>query len=207
MEACVQDGQTREAHVLLHHKAGHRMPVSLRVSPIKDADGKIIGAVQVFSENAAYFFARRRIDELEELALLDELTRLGNRRYAETSLVARLGAFERYGWTFGVLFMDLDYFKWINDTHGHQVGDKVLKMVANTLSGFVRPSDVIARWGGEEFVAILSNCDIERLHGIANRFLSLVRQSFVMDGEAVVQVTLSIGGTIVRSGDTPEEII
>ena len=207
MKACLQDGQAREAHVFMHHKAGHCIPVAVHTSAIKDDAGKIIGAVQAFSENEAYVFARRRIEELEELALLDELTRIGNRRYVETNLAARLGEFERYGWAFGVLFMDLDYFKWVNDMHGHQVGDMVLKMVANTLSGAVRPSDVVARWGGEEFVAILSNCDIEKHYRIANRFLSLVRQSFIMNGDAVVQVSLSIGGTLARPGDTPEEII
>ena len=207
MAACMRDGQAREAHVFMHHKDGHRMPVAIHTSAIKDDSGQIIGAVQAFSENAAYVFARRRIEELEELALLDELTRIGNRRYVETNLAARLGEFERYGWTFGVLFMDLDYFKWVNDMHGHQVGDTVLKMVANTLSGAMRPSDVVARWGGEEFVAILSNCDIEKHYRIANRFLSLVRQSFIMNGDAVVQVSLSIGGTLVRPNDTPEEII
>jgi len=207
MAACMRDGQSREAHVFMRHKGGHLMPVSVRASAIRDAEGQIVGAVQVFSENAAYASAHRRIEELEELALVDELTRLGNRRYVETNLSAHLGEFERYGWIFGVLFMDLDYFKWVNDMHGHQVGDKVLKMVANTLSGLARPSDIIARWGGEEFVAILSNCDVERLYRIANRFLRLVRQSFVMNAEAVVQATLSIGGTIARPGDTAEEII
>jgi PAS domain S-box-containing protein len=147
LAATIEDGGAREADIFLRHRAGHRVPVSVRVSPIRDGEGRILGAVESFSENSAKNAALDRLVELQELALFDPVTGVGNRRYAEVRLRAALDAQLRYGWRFGVLFLDVDHFKEVNDTHGHDTGGRVLRMVAQTLGGTLRSVDEVGRWG------------------------------------------------------------
>ena len=128
-EACplhytLQDGQMRSAAVYLHHKLGHRLPVAVGVAPIIDDQGNTLGAVEIFRDNSATISALEQLRGLEDLAYLDELTRLANRRYLEIFFEAKFNELARFGWPFGVIFADLDYFKKINDTHGHQVGGR-----------------------------------------------------------------------------------
>ena len=122
-----------------------------------------------------------RIAQFEKMAYLDTLTGVANRRFTEMTLHSRLDERQRYGWSFGVLFIDVDHFKNVNDQYGHEVGDQVLAMVAKTLSNSVRSFDFVGRWGGEEFLAILANVDAAELHAFANRIRALVEQSH-LDG-------------------------
>lgn len=197
----------REIEAYLHHKDGHRVPVSIRATPILDENGETTGAVEVFSDNSSREALRQRVEDLQRTALLDTLTGLGNRRYIEQNLAARLDEMRRYGNRFGVLFMDIDHFKSINDTHGHDVGDRVLKMIAKTVSGNLRPFDILGRWGGEEFVAVVANLDAEQLERISNRFRFLVEESGLScDGEWI-RCTISIGGTMCLPEDSVEGLI
>ncbi len=145
-----------------------------------------------------------RIAQLEKMAYLDTLTGVANRRFTEMTLHSRLDERHRYGWSFGVMFIDVDHFKNVNDQHGHAVGDQVLAMVAKTLSNSVRSFDFVGRWGGEEFLAILANVDAAELHTFANRIRALVEQSHlaVGSGDQQVRVTVSIGATITRPDDS-----
>jgi diguanylate cyclase (GGDEF)-like protein/PAS domain S-box-containing protein len=203
----LRDGEFREAEVYLRHKQGYRVPVLVRVSPIWDSKKRIIGAVEIFSDDASRHAFVKKLKELERLALIDSLSGLGNRRYVEMNVRAMLNEMLRYGWSFGVLFVDIDYFKRVNDTYGHDVGDEVLKMVAGTLSHNVRPFDVVGRWGGEEFVAIIANVDKEQLSGVAHKLRVLVEKSGVVVTGKIVGVTISIGATMSVGGDTLESVI
>ena len=203
----LKDGQFREAEVFLHHKNGHRVPVHIRISPLPDDDGNIIGAVEVFSDNSRQMDLQDRMKDLEEMSLLDSLTMLPNRRHIQSYLEDRIEVYNRYGFNFGVLFMDIDKFKDINDRFGHQFGDNVLKTVARTLIGNIRGSDVVGRWGGEEFVGIFNHMEKKKLCAIGHKLLSLVRASGLRRGQETINVTLSIGATMVSVGDSAESII
>lgn len=203
----LNDGRPREEDVFLHHKRGYRVPVSIRVAPILGPDGAVIGAVEVFSDNTMNVESRQTIDELRRIALLDPLTEVGNRRYAELNLRARLAEFDRYGWAFGVLFMDLDHFKSVNDRFGHDVGDDVLRMTARTLSNSLRPFDLVCRWGGEEFIAVIVNIDNGRLGIVSEKLRVMVEQSSITYDSESIGVTISIGATISQPEDTAESII
>jgi diguanylate cyclase (GGDEF)-like protein/PAS domain S-box-containing protein len=197
----MDSGKPRGVEVYVHHRDGHRVPVATRVSPHFE-DGRVIGAVEVFAENWQMVAARRKIDELERLALLDQLTGLGNRRHAEIHLGASLDQLARYGWPFALLFYDIDNFKLVNDTYGHETGDEVLKMVARTTQGALRSFDIVSRWGGEEFTAIVVNAEKRYLEDIGDKVRSLVEQSsFVRNGE-LVRVTVSVGVTPASEDDT-----
>jgi diguanylate cyclase (GGDEF)-like protein len=146
------------------------------------------------------------MEAFEKLAYLDPLTGTANRRYAEITLHARYEEFQRYGWPFGVIFIDIDGFKCINDECGHAAGDEVLRMVAKTLMNSARSFDVVARWGGDEFIAVIANVENEQLIATANRFRTLVEQSSRALGP-VQQVTISVGATLARSDDTEAMVL
>lgn len=204
---CLTDGQSREADVFFHHKDGHVVPVSIRISPIRDDSGKIIGAAELFNDSSPKVAMMERMKECEELALMDSLTRMANRRYIEISIEKRISEIRRYGWPTGILFIDIDHFKNINDTYGHDVGDEVLKAVVNTLVSNCRPFDVFGRWGGEEFVGIIRNVNGDNLYNLADKLRILVANTRVTAGEHTVHVTISVGATLLTSEDTIESII
>lgn len=203
----IEDGQQREAEIFLHHKNGHRLPVSVRVSPISAEDGTLIGAVEVFSDNSAKVDSQRRIQELEQLALLDDLTKLGNRRYLEMSLKGRMAEMKRYNNQVGVFFMDIDHFKDINDLHGHNCGDEVLRVLSRSLTGVIRPSDILGRWGGEEFLAVANTVTRGTIKPIAERFRQMIESSSVPFEGQIVRFTISVGATIAKVDDTLESVI
>ena len=203
----IQGSGTQEVDVFLHHKNGHRVPVSVRTSKLEDDEGKVIGAVEIFSERYDKLAMEEQLAELQKLSLLDALTKVGNRRFGEEELRSHMNAFERNGVPFGALLLDLDHFKAINDTHGHDTGDRVLKMVAGTLAANVRSFDHVSRWGGEEFLVILANVDLPRLRTIADKLRSLVRASRLTDHTPPVRVTVSIGAALVTGGDSVRGLV
>jgi diguanylate cyclase (GGDEF)-like protein/PAS domain S-box-containing protein len=203
----MEDGLTREATAYLHHREGHRIPIHLRVNPIKDSHGAIVGAVEVFNDNSANLTSYQRAQELEKVAFVDTVTDVGNRRYTEINLEARFNEQRRYGWNFGVLFFDVDYFKNVNDRHGHDVGDAVLRMVARTLAKNLRSFDFMGRWGGEEFLGIIVNVGREQLQQVASNLRSLVESSILTAGDQKVNVTVSIGATMAEPEDSLESLI
>ncbi len=204
LSATILDGLPRETDVYLRHKNGYRVSISVRVQPLVDLEGKTIGAVEVFSDNAVKREAEQKAAQLEKMAFLDCLTRIPNRRFMEMRLRQVLEKARRYGHRFCLILADIDHFKEINDRYGHSVGDSALIAVAQTLSRGLRTVDNVGRWGGDEFAVILPEVAEDGLRGLAERCCALVKQSQVtgMDSEAYVQ--LSMGGTLVRADDTAE---
>ncbi|MHB1398399.1 MAG: sensor domain-containing diguanylate cyclase [Trichloromonadaceae bacterium] len=202
LHATLLDGQIREVEAFLHHKLGHRVPVSIRICPLRDDHGAIIGAVELFSNNSQMLAITQRMKELEELALLDSLTRLANRRYLEMTLEQRCSEMDRYQWPCGLILLDIDHFKAINDEHGHLVGDEMLCTVAQTLLSNSRSFDLIGRWGGEEYVALMRNLRGKDLWASAEKFRHLVGQSHIQVAGKMVKVTMSVGATQLQPGDT-----
>ncbi len=203
----LKDGKPREVEVYLHHKTGHRVPVSVRVSALRDSEGKITGATELFSDISNKSAIELRIKELEKIALLDHLTQLANRVYTEKSIESRFHERDRFGLPFGILLMDIDHFKRINDTYGHDVGDEVLKMVANTFTANSRPFDLFGRWGGDEFIGVIRNVGGSGLARIGNRTRALVENSYLQHGKAVLRVTISMGVATVRAEDTLKTLL
>jgi diguanylate cyclase (GGDEF)-like protein len=207
LAATIADGASRDAEVYLHHKDGHRLPVWVRAAPLHDTAGNIIGAAELFTDLSTGNAITTKVHELERLSFLDSLTQLANRRYLEMELESRISEKRRYGAAFGVLFMDIDFFKEVNDTYGHDVGDRVLKIVARTFQNTARPSDLMGRWGGEEFIGILKRVDDGGLRSTAERIRSLVEQSPIRENGLTLKVTVSIGATLAEEADTADSIV
>ena len=203
----MHDGRRHESDVFLLHKNGHRKPVRVRVAPVAEADGTIVGAMEIFSDDISSQSLRQRIARLERLSALAPLTRLPNRRSMEAILTARLAENRRYGDAFGILFIDIDHFKAVNDTHGHEVGDQVLRLVATTLTRSMRPFDVAGRWGGEEFLAVVFKVSASELALVAERVRALIAETRIPIGGAYLGVTVSIGATLAEKDDALEGLI
>jgi len=127
---CSEQMVEKRVHAL--HKDGHRVPLRTRVGPLRDREGRLVGAVEVFSDDSKFVAAEDEIRALQQAALLDPLTGIGNRAFARKQIQDRLSELERYGWSFGVLFADIDHFKRINDEFGHDTGDEVIRLLAKT---------------------------------------------------------------------------
>ncbi len=199
---CLETGNPLEEKIYLHRKDGRRVDVSVRVVPLRDESGAIVGALETFADQTAHSAALSRVAELLEMALIDPLTRLANRRHTENTIRERLEESRRFDWNMGILFIDLDDFKRINDTLGHDVGDDALRVTARTLTSCLRPFDLVGRWGGDEFVAILVNIQHGDLSGIAERTRSLIADSMMFLFEANPTVTVSVGAVMANPDDT-----
>lgn len=207
LHVTLKDGQRHEALVFLHHKEGHRVPVHVRVSPLRDEEGKIIGAVEVFSDHSQHLTLAKELEHYRQESLLDPLLRIGNRRYAQMMYQVRQYEYGVTQNSFGALMIDLDGFKQVNDTYGHNVGDLVLKMTAQTVSRILRGSDTLFRWGGDEFLAFLPAITPEGLLVVSERIRAMVEASFIMVDGQRISVCVSIGATLALPEDTLESLV
>ena len=207
LASTIRDGRAREGEIFLRHKLGHRVPVSVKVAPITDQSGQVVGAVEVFSDATAKKKMERRVHELESMANRDSLTCLPNRRYTELKVKQALEEFQEFGKSFGLLMLDIDHFKQVNDLHGHDAGDAVLKVVSDTLVGSLRENDLVGRWGGEEFLLVLSNVNAHVLAGLAGRCRILIAESVVLRDQIRICVTASGGATLFKHGDSVQSAI
>ncbi len=204
----MEDGKTRESDIFFHHKDGHRIPVSLRSTPLRDSRGEIVGAIEVFSDRSARGGLIAELERLKKEALTDPLTGLGNRRFVEVNLEARFEALDGEGIPFGVIMFDIDRFKSVNDQHGHEVGDKALRAVADSISASLRRLDVAARWGGEEFLVLSPNVSAEVLGQIAERVRQTVMAGRIeLPGGVKLGLTVSGGGALARKGEAFEDLL
>lgn len=139
------------------------------------------------------------------IALHDSLTGLPNRLLLEQRLDHGLAQARRYGWKLAVLFIDLDKFKNINDSYGHDIGDKLLIAVAERLQASVRGEDMVSRWGGDEFICILLNVKHEAdVISLANKMVKEISQNCNFDG-TIVSISATIGIALCpRDGETAE---
>ncbi|RXK06660.1 transporter substrate-binding domain-containing diguanylate cyclase [Halarcobacter bivalviorum] len=152
--------------------------------------------------------AQKKIEEknkeLEKLATTDKLTNLYNRRKIEELLEIEINRSERFGHCFGLAIVDIDKFKEVNDTHGHQTGDKVLEEVANILNTNRRKTDFVGRYGGEEFVII---CPESSLEGVLKLMKTFKEKISTYEFYKVKNKTASFGVTISQKDDTIESIL
>lgn len=142
--------------------------------------------------------------ELERLSITDKLTNIYNRIKLDKTILEQLNLAKRYKVEFGIMIIDVDYFKKVNDTYGHQVGDTTLIEVANILKTNIRESDTVGRWGGEEFVIICPHTNLEGIKIVAN----IIREKIEKHQFPVVgNKTASFGITIYQDNDNLETII
>ncbi|PWV99145.1 diguanylate cyclase (GGDEF)-like protein [Hoeflea marina] len=147
-----------------------------------------------------------RSQTLEHAAVTDAMTGMYNRRYFDEALVEYLAAFKRIRKPIGMAVFDLDHFKSVNDTYGHDVGDEVLRRVAGCFQDFTRYHDVVARLGGEEFAILSPNINERQLFDLSDRVRQAVSQLNLEAGNVTLRVTISVGLAIWDGSESGEDL-
>jgi diguanylate cyclase (GGDEF)-like protein/PAS domain S-box-containing protein len=207
LHATMNDGKGREATVYLQHKNGHRIPIMVKTLPITNELNEVNGAIEMFTEIRNENQLLSKLEHFQKEASEDALTKVPNRKYMAALIESKIREYHTAELTFGLLFIDIDNFKKVNDTYGHENGDQVLQMVVNTAKSVLRKNDYIGRWGGEEFIMIFSNIDQDGLALVAAKITHLVETSKLRQDQVDIEVTISSGATISLVTDTVNSIV
>lgn len=186
-------------------RSGRRVPVDVHIIPVV-TDRATEGAIMLLHDASSEISLEQRCQSLHQQATLDPLTQVGNRAEFDRVYESFLHAHLERQLPCSLIIGDLDRFKRINDTYGHQAGDEVIKALAGLLKSAALPGDLVARYGGEEFVMLCANCD----NATAARRAEEIREAFAQLRLACVggtQVTVSFGVTEVQPVDTPETML
>jgi diguanylate cyclase (GGDEF)-like protein/PAS domain S-box-containing protein len=218
--ACMRENrETREPYSIdytIRGTDGAERTMRIAISNEFDEQGRrvaVFGAVmditmQVQRERALNAARQHALDlaaEAHKLALTDPLTHLPNRRaiFDQLHRLAQTGLAQ--GQPLTVVMFDIDHFKRVNDTYGHQTGDLVLRRLADLARGQIRRADLVGRIGGEEFVWLLPGVHADRARELAERLRELIERESAQGG--LPRVTISVGLALLRLGDTPEQLV
>ena len=173
------------------------------MGPLRE-NGKVVAVyltVEDVTETVSY---QRR---LAELAMRDVLTSAFNRRFFDRRFAEELERARRYGRSLGLVMIDIDHFKAVNDGFGHQFGDEALKVVAAVCGQSIRASDILARYGGEEFCLLLPETGVDEASALAERARAAVERSPVRAHGRVADLTISAGVSVSREGDATDDLL
>ena len=178
-------------------KSGEAYWVLAYIEPVYSDDGKMIGFTSIRQE----ITDKKRV---EKLSVTDKLTQLYNRVKIEEVFTIEIAKFHRYNTSFSMILLDVDHFKEVNDEYGHNIGDTILKEIANIIKSSVRIEDVVGRWGGEEFIILTSNCSVPSILSLAEKIRKNIES---YNFTAVGKKTASFGVSILNETDTQESMI
>ncbi len=165
----VSSGLPVSKRVFLRHKDGRRIAIDVHAMPLRNDAGDIIGGVEIFRDASSAVALETAYGKLRELAERDPLTGAANRRYLDQILASQIDLLQRTGIPFSLIMADIDHFKQVNDTWGHAIGDKALVAFAERLQASCRRTDLVGRWGGEEFLIVLPEQKLEAATALAGR--------------------------------------
>lgn len=177
-------------------KCGELFWVDLHINPINDAKGNKVG----------YQATRRDITyqkNLEHISNYDTLTNTYNRKWFNEEINYKIQQFNRYKYIFSIIFIDIDHFKSVNDTHGHQIGDAVLVQCAKIMNKSIRDSDSLVRWGGEEFAVLLINTKEQEAVSVAQKIRKNIEKE---EFDIVGNITVSCGVSEVINDDIEQSL-
>ncbi|MET0006765.1 MAG: diguanylate cyclase [Candidatus Thiodiazotropha sp. 6PLUC4] len=188
-------------HKHFDHQGGV-IHVDVRATPIFDESGENI--VQIIESHRDITETVEMEKKLQYIAETDRLTQIFNRMKFDEELKNQIAWASLTNNRFGLIMFDLDNFKQVNDTYGHDMGDRVLKNTVDLLTGRIRKSDILARWGGEEFMIIAPLIDTKELRILTESLRSAIEQ---LEHEEVGNVTASFGASVVRSSDNIDTLL
>lgn len=174
--------------------------------PVMADGGKTLGAILLFHDASSETTLEQRCQSLHEKATRDPLTQVANRAEFDRVHEMFIAAHQQQGVPCSLMIMDLDRFKRVNDTYGHQAGDQAIMSLANLLKSACRPGDLVARYGGEEFVMLCADCD----NATAARRADQIRKALSQTPQPAIEgrtLTASFGVTEIQPGDTPETML
>jgi PAS domain S-box-containing protein/diguanylate cyclase (GGDEF)-like protein len=205
-EAVIQ-GKPTEAQVYLHHKAGHRVPVRLRVGPIRDRHGSIVATAASFEEERLGSELDIHENNLAAHGCLDLTTGVPNHAFTQSHLRENLAFFEEYHLPFGILCIQVEDLEHLKATHGREAVDVMLHVVAQTMKHTLRPDGFLGRWAESQFLAIVTNCDRTDLERLGQSVQKMGSCSGIQWWDDLLSVNVSVGSSMVQIGDTMESLL
>lgn len=193
--------------VYIRHKENYRFPIELHLFYFYDEIKKRNIILGIFSILDMVVYTKKLIKSLKEKANKDFLTLLPNRRFLEYIINKKMKEFKRFSANFGIILFDLDNFKSINDCFGHKAGDKILKIFSNTIKNNLRDCDILGRLGGDEFIAIILNVDMEQLKMISDKLVNIVSNKLFKEKEHKFHIFVSAGYALNQKEDTFETLM
>lgn len=180
------------------------MQQNCTMGPLRDQDNSITSLFLIVQDVTELAASEQRLIELN---IKDALTGIYNRRYLEAHLTIECERHTRYSRKMSLIMFDIDHFKKVNDTYGHQCGDLVLKTIATKISKLARNTDYLVRYGGEEFCCILPETSANDALNLAERFRSHIAKLVMDNKEDKIQVTISLGIAELHGGETPDQLL
>ncbi len=204
---CMRDGQAREASVYLRHREGHRVPVHVRALPLRDPNGTIVGAAEIFEERGFVPETDRRKDDLAKYGCQDECTQVPNQALVVSYLREHIGLFAAHAIPFAVLLIEPQRLSHFQAAHGREAVRAILRVVGHTLKNTLRPTDYLGRWKGNQFLAILPGCGGQYLESVAHRLKGTVSGSGIQSWGDRLSVTIRVVGTPIAREETFESML
>jgi diguanylate cyclase (GGDEF)-like protein/PAS domain S-box-containing protein len=171
------------------------------ISPVISNGGNITHFVAVKDDITE---RRKMEEELKNIAGKDSLTQTYNRSKFKEIFNKEVARFSRYSHPFSLILLDIDFFKRVNDTYGHNTGDNILRSASRIIQECIRETDTLIRWGGEEFIILASATDLENTKMLAERIRKIIENQ---DFDTVRKITISFGVASFRSDDNEDSLV
>jgi diguanylate cyclase (GGDEF)-like protein len=206
VHCAIRSGVQSLRRLTIRGRTGQSLAVDSHAIPVTGDDGAMLGVILLFHDATSETSLEQRCQSLHEKSTMDPLTKVANRAEFDRVHALFVAAHQQQQVPCSLMICDLDRFKEVNDTYGHQAGDEVIKCLAALLKSSCRPGDLVARYGGEEFVLLCADCDnaaaTRRAEQVRARLASIPQPK--LGGRAV---TVSFGVTEIQPGDTPETML
>ena len=204
--AAINSGVQSLRRLTISGRTGQPMAVDTHTIPVVSDDGTVLGAILLLHDASSETSLEKRCRTLHEKATKDPMTQVANRAEFDRALEMFVNAHKQRQVPCSLIICDLDKFKQVNDTYGHQAGDETIKILATLLKNSCRQGDFVARYGGEEFVMLCADCD----NATVARRAEQVRKALASTAQPTLNgraVTASFGVTEIQPGDTPETML
>ncbi len=201
------EGKSSYGVVLIHHRAGHRVPVHTWTIPLRDQHGAIIAVIQNFEAQRDAAVPDPDADSMQAFGYLDNTTGLANHIMMESRLRETLGTFSELQVPFGILCLSAVDLPLFRSKYGQDAATSILRVLGRTLRNTVWPTDFVGRWEEDQFLIILHGCGEAGLQSVSDRILRTVATATIEWWGEELALALSISGTVAQAGDTEESIL
>ncbi len=203
--ACLQSGKIKSGDYRIVGPSGREVNVVVTATPVIDNNNIVLGAVVLIHDSSVQLDLQKQLKDLYEVSVVDPLTQVANRGEFERVLAETVANCQQANdFNASIIVCDIDFFKSINDNYNHHIGDLALVAFASQLKEFVRAQDLVCRFGGEEFVILCAQCDVDSAIERAEE----IRQSLEVTAQPMLDgkcITASFGVTQLRPSDTPTD--